>query len=218
MLSRARRRARCSNGSRSNAAVSRTLGATLHGAMGAASRAAGERLGAARSEPLPTRGVAGRYHRAVRGRQVHACPCAGRRLARCAGRSDARRASRRHPRPHGSGPADRIPHQDVELFDGTIADNIARLGKVDPAAVIVAARAAGLHETILQFPKGTVRRWAKRARCCRAGSMAHWPRPSAVRRTGAAGPRRTGRESRPGAGEAALRRVLLQLKEEVQPS
>jgi ATP-binding cassette subfamily C exporter for protease/lipase len=44
--------------------------------------------------------------------------------------------------------------QDVELFDGSIADNIARLGQVDPAAVIAAARAAGLHETILQFPQG----------------------------------------------------------------
>lgn len=44
--------------------------------------------------------------------------------------------------------------QDVELFDGTIAENIARLGEVDSAKVIAAARCAGLHEMILRFPKG----------------------------------------------------------------
>jgi ATP-binding cassette subfamily C exporter for protease/lipase len=44
--------------------------------------------------------------------------------------------------------------QDVELFDGTIADNIARLGEVNSAQVIAAARCAGLHEMILRFPKG----------------------------------------------------------------
>lgn len=44
--------------------------------------------------------------------------------------------------------------QDVELFDGTIADNIARMGKPDPAQVIAAARATGLHEAILRLPKG----------------------------------------------------------------
>jgi ATP-binding cassette subfamily C exporter for protease/lipase len=44
--------------------------------------------------------------------------------------------------------------QDVELFEGTIAENIARLGEVDSAQVIAAARSTGLHETILRFPKG----------------------------------------------------------------
>ncbi|QJC55226.1 Type I secretion system ATP-binding protein PrsD [Polaromonas vacuolata] len=44
--------------------------------------------------------------------------------------------------------------QDVELFDGTIAENIARLGQVDSAKVIEAARCAGMHEMILRFPKG----------------------------------------------------------------
>ncbi len=45
--------------------------------------------------------------------------------------------------------------QDVDLFDGTIADNIARF---DPAvtseAVLAAARAAGAHELIVSFPEG----------------------------------------------------------------
>lgn len=44
--------------------------------------------------------------------------------------------------------------QDVELFEGSIAENIARFGEVDSEKVIVAARAAGLHEMILRFPKG----------------------------------------------------------------
>lgn len=44
--------------------------------------------------------------------------------------------------------------QDVELFDGSIAENIARLGEVDSAKVIAAARCAGMHEMILRFPKG----------------------------------------------------------------
>jgi PrtD family type I secretion system ABC transporter len=44
--------------------------------------------------------------------------------------------------------------QDVELFDGTVAENIARLGKVDSEAVVAAARLAGVHELVLQFPNG----------------------------------------------------------------
>ena len=44
--------------------------------------------------------------------------------------------------------------QDIELFDGTIADNIARFGELDSAQVIAAAQAAGLHDMILRFPKG----------------------------------------------------------------
>jgi len=42
---------------------------------------------------------------------------------------------------------------EVDLFEGTIADNIARLGEVDPAEVVDAAKAVGIHETILAFPK-----------------------------------------------------------------
>ncbi len=44
--------------------------------------------------------------------------------------------------------------QDVELFEGTIAENIARFTKLQPEKIIEAARAAGLHEMILRFPKG----------------------------------------------------------------
>lgn len=44
--------------------------------------------------------------------------------------------------------------QDVELFAGTVAENIARLETVDPEGVVRAAKSAGAHETILKLPEG----------------------------------------------------------------
>lgn len=44
--------------------------------------------------------------------------------------------------------------QDVELFAGTVAENIARLAAVDPAKVVQAARRAGVHEMIQALPNG----------------------------------------------------------------
>ena len=44
--------------------------------------------------------------------------------------------------------------QDIELFEGSIAENIARFGEVNPELVIEAAQSAGLHDMILRFPKG----------------------------------------------------------------
>ena len=44
--------------------------------------------------------------------------------------------------------------QDVELFAGTVRENIARLREADPEAVINAAKLAGLHEMIMRLPKG----------------------------------------------------------------
>ncbi|APS35971.1 MULTISPECIES: type I secretion system permease/ATPase [Serratia] len=44
--------------------------------------------------------------------------------------------------------------QDIELFAGTIAENISRFNDVDSEKVIEAAKLAGVHELILRFPNG----------------------------------------------------------------
>ena len=44
--------------------------------------------------------------------------------------------------------------QDIELFDGTVAENIARFGKVDPDKVVEAAKQVDMHEQILRLPTG----------------------------------------------------------------
>lgn len=44
--------------------------------------------------------------------------------------------------------------QDIELFDGTIAENIARFREIRSDEVIAAAKLAGVHELILKFPQG----------------------------------------------------------------
>jgi ATP-binding cassette subfamily C exporter for protease/lipase len=44
--------------------------------------------------------------------------------------------------------------QGVELFDGTLAENIARFGPIEPAKVEAAAKAVGLHEYIQGLPEG----------------------------------------------------------------
>jgi len=44
--------------------------------------------------------------------------------------------------------------QDVELLEGTVAENICRFSEVDSERVIEAAKIAGIHEMILKMPKG----------------------------------------------------------------
>lgn len=44
--------------------------------------------------------------------------------------------------------------QDIELFDGTIAENIARFGAPNSELIIQAAQRAGVHEMVLRLPNG----------------------------------------------------------------
>ncbi|MCK0163722.1 type I secretion system permease/ATPase [Marinobacter sp. S6332] len=44
--------------------------------------------------------------------------------------------------------------QDIELFEGTISENICRFREVDPQKVVAAAKLAGVHELILRLPNG----------------------------------------------------------------
>ncbi|ALQ52409.1 type I secretion system permease/ATPase [Nitrosomonas ureae] len=44
--------------------------------------------------------------------------------------------------------------QDIELFAGTVSENIARFGEIQAEKVILAAKRAGVHEMILNMPEG----------------------------------------------------------------
>lgn len=44
--------------------------------------------------------------------------------------------------------------QDVELFDGTVAENIARFGELDSPRIVRAAQIAGVHDMVLRLPQG----------------------------------------------------------------
>lgn len=44
--------------------------------------------------------------------------------------------------------------QDIEIFRGTVAENIARFSQLDSEKIITAAKAANVHELILQMPNG----------------------------------------------------------------
>jgi len=44
--------------------------------------------------------------------------------------------------------------QDIELFDGTVAQNICRFGHADPDQIVAAAKLADIHEMILSMPDG----------------------------------------------------------------
>lgn len=55
---------------------------------------------------------------------------------------------------HDLGPHIGYLPQDIELFEGTVGENIARFTEVDSEKVIQAAKTAGVHEMILLLPDG----------------------------------------------------------------
>ena len=62
--------------------------------------------------------------------------------------------------------------QDVELLAGTVAQNIARFElDADPAAIIAAANAAGIHELILGLPNGYDTQIGEQGRALSAGQQ-----------------------------------------------
>ena len=103
--------------------------------------------------------------------------------------------------------------QDVELFEGTIAENIARLDEVDSAQVIAAARACGLHETILRLPQGYDTPIGDAGRLLSGGQRQRIGLARALYGDPSLLVLDEPEASLDEAGEAALRRALLQLKE-----
>lgn len=55
---------------------------------------------------------------------------------------------------HELGPFIGYLPQDIELFEGTISENIARFGAIDPEKVVDAAKMADVHGLILRLPEG----------------------------------------------------------------
>jgi ATP-binding cassette, subfamily C, bacterial EexD len=55
---------------------------------------------------------------------------------------------------HELGPFIGYLPQDIELFEGTISENISRFGNINPEYVVSAAKMADVHELILRLPNG----------------------------------------------------------------
>ena len=53
--------------------------------------------------------------------------------------------------------------QEVELFEGTVAENIARFGELDSLKIVDAAKRAGVHDMILGLPQGYETRLGRNA-------------------------------------------------------
>jgi ABC-type protease/lipase transport system fused ATPase/permease subunit len=60
---------------------------------------------------------------------------------------------------HELGPFLGYLPQEVELFEGTVAENIARFGELDAVSVVEAARRTGVHEMILGLRPGFRTSW-----------------------------------------------------------
>ena len=75
-----------------------------------------------------------------------------------------------HWNPHELGQHIGYLPQDVELFEGTVAENIARFGMIDKDEILSAAQLAGCHELIQNLPKATTPTLATGDRSFRAAN------------------------------------------------
>ena len=79
--------------------------------------------------------------------------------------------------------------QDVELFEGTVAENIARFGELNSLKIVDAAMRAGVHEMILGLPQGYETRLGPNGAALSGGQRQRIALArAALRRSGPGGP------------------------------